>query len=942
MATDTPTAPDAQAAPATHGSALGDAGGEQADAGKVAAVRTGKKAGKAKRDLSYTQNRELSWLRFDERVLAEASDESVPLFERLKFVSIFESNMDEFLMVRAGGLSSLATLKHQPRDNKSGLTPSEQVEAILATLPGLYAQAATTFRELEGCLREHGIERLTGADLIGTARDAVRSYFNRQVLPIISPLIIDPRHPFPNLRNGALYICCTLAARNGDEEGLLGIIEVPGSLPRAVELACTPDRLRYILLEDVILSCLDSCFGTYTPQQRAVIRVTRNADLDPDGEGVEDDEDYRQHMKKVLKRRLRLQPVVLAVHGNLDRPALKTVRRALGLPQRAVLSVETPLDLGYVFGLEGKLPTQTRESLLFAPFSPQASPMFEPGTPMRDQVLAGDKLLFYPYESMGTLLDLVAQAAHDDACISIRITLYRVARASRLCESLISAAEGGKEVTVLMELRARFDEENNIAWAGRLEEAGCTVIYGSEGFKCHSKICQLTYHEQGAIRRITLLGTGNFNEKTARLYSDFMLMTAHAGIGEDANAFFRNLSLGNLRGEYRYLGVAPAGLKPLVMDGLNREIARARQGVAARAFFKMNSLTDREVIDKIAEASQAGVRVDMIIRGICCLLPGVVGKTDNVHIRSIVGRFLEHARVYAFGEDADTLYLSSADMMTRNTEHRVEIAYPVLDPTCRALVRAYMTSQLRDNVKARVLSSQGTWEPVARPEDEAAFNAQEHCMAQAVERARQAEARWAEAREANAGAGAGAGADAGAGLTGGPGAGAGAVGGPSAGVAAGSVDTGTTASAGAEAAAASAGTGVAAGAAGTGAEAATASAGVGDKAVDADAGIDTSASAGTATDSARTANATGTRATASTDNSSEAEDAADAGAARAGDAACARQDTGADAHVDSDTAAEATGTDAVASAGAEMQQDRGSKIKRGLHLIGKGIRTIFS
>lgn len=942
MATDTPTAPDAQAAPATHGSALGDAGGEQADAGKVAAVRTGKKAGKAKRDLSYTQNRELSWLRFDERVLAEASDESVPLFERLKFVSIFESNMDEFLMVRAGGLSSLATLKHQPRDNKSGLTPSEQVEAILATLPGLYAQAATTFRELEGCLREHGIERLTGADLIGTARDAVRSYFNRQVLPIISPLIIDPRHPFPNLRNGALYICCTLAARNGDEEGLLGIIEVPGSLPRAVELACTPDRLRYILLEDVILSCLDSCFGTYTPQQRAVIRVTRNADLDPDGEGVEDDEDYRQHMKKVLKRRLRLQPVVLAVHGNLDRPALKTVRRALGLPQRAVLSVETPLDLGYVFGLEGKLPTQTRESLLFAPFSPQASPMFEPGTPMRDQVLAGDKLLFYPYESMGTLLDLVAQAAHDDACISIRITLYRVARASRLCESLISAAEGGKEVTVLMELRARFDEENNIAWAGRLEEAGCTVIYGSEGFKCHSKICQLTYHEQGAIRRITLLGTGNFNEKTARLYSDFMLMTAHAGIGEDANAFFRNLSLGNLRGEYRYLGVAPAGLKPLVMDGLNREIARARQGVAARAFFKMNSLTDREVIDKIAEASQAGVRVDMIIRGICCLLPGVVGKTDNVHIRSIVGRFLEHARVYAFGEDADTLYLSSADMMTRNTEHRVEIAYPVLDPTCRALVRAYMASQLRDNVKARVLSSQGTWEPVARPEDEAAFNAQEHCMAQAVERARQAEARWAEAREANAGAGAGAGADAGAGLTGGPGAGAGAVGGPSAGVAAGSVDTGTTASAGAEAAAASAGTGVAAGAAGTGAEAATASAGVGDKAVDADAGIDTSASAGTATDSARTANATGTRATASTDNSSEAEDAADAGAARAGDAACARQDTGADAHVDSDTAAEATGTDAVASAGAEMQQDRGSKIKRGLHLIGKGIRTIFS
>lgn len=907
MLTDTPAAHEAQ-----HPSAGAGTDG-------TAPARAGKKAGKAKRDLSYTQNRELSWLRFDERVLAEASDEDVPLFERLKFVSIFESNMDEFLMVRAGGLSSLATLKHQPRDNKSGLTPSEQVEAILAALPGLFDQAASTFRELESRLRDHGIERLTGADLIGTARDTVRSYFNRQVLPIISPLIIDPRHPFPNLRNGALYICCTLTARGGDEEGLLGIIEVPGSLPRAVELTSSADQLRYILLEDVILSCLDSCFGTYTPQQRAVIRVTRNADLDPDGEGVEDDEDYRQHMKKVLKRRLRLQPVVLAVHGTLDRPALKTVRRALGLPQRAVLEVETPLDISYVFGLEDKLPVQVRENLLFTPFSPQASPMFEPGVPMRDQVLAGDKLLFYPYESMGTLLDLVSQAAHDDSCISIRITLYRVARASRLCESLISAAESGKEVTVLMELRARFDEENNIAWAGRLEEAGCTVIYGSEGFKCHSKICQLTYHDQGTIRRITLLGTGNFNEKTARLYSDFMLMTAHAGIGEDANAFFRNLSLGNLRGEYRYLGVAPAGLKPLVLDGLNREIARARQGVPARAFFKMNSLTDREVIDKIAEASQAGVRVDMVIRGICCLLPGVAGKTDNVHIRSIVGRFLEHARVYAFGEDADTLYLSSADMMTRNTEHRVEIAYPVLDATCRALVRAYMTDQLRDNVKARVLSSQGTWEPVARPEDEAPFNAQEHCMAQAVERARQAEARWAAARETAAGA---------------PGAGAGT---------------------GAQGANAAAGTGAAQAANALGATApARTDGGVGAGEAAAAEGTPRAAGAtstGQGADDAAAAAVEVTAASVATDAAmgTDTDDGAGAPFATAGDTGDAGTDVGAAGPAPTETMALATtaaradgSTDAGDAAHTGAAPDRGSKIKRGLHLIGAGIRTIFS
>lgn len=700
------------------------------------------------RDMSYTQNRELSWLRFDERVLSESLDESVPLFERLKFIAIFESNMHEFLMVRMGGLSSLATLKRQPRDNKSGMMPSEQVAAVFSELPGLFAKASGSLRTIEAALRGKGIERITPAELIGAERDTVRSYFHRNVLPIFSPLIIDPRHPFPNLRNGALYVVCTLAAASKDEEGLLGIIEVPTSLPRVVEVSRGDGRLRYILLEDVILSCLDSCFGSYTPQDCAVIRVTRNADIDPDGEGVEEDEDYRQHMKKVLKKRLRLKPVLLAIHGDLNRIAVKTIRKALKLSQQAVLQVDMPLDLSYIYELEGKLPAPGRDKLLFGPFAPQPSPLFTPGKPMREQVLAGDKLLFYPYESMSTLLGLINEAAHDKACISLRITLYRVARQSRLCESLISAAEQGKEVTVLMELRARFDEENNIAWAERLEEAGCTVIYGAEGFKCHSKICQLTYHEEGRIRRITLLGTGNFNEKTARLYSDFMLMTAHEGIGEDANVFFRNLTLGNLHGEYRFLGVAPAGLKPLVMDGLDREIARAQAGMPARAFFKMNSLTDREVIDKIAEASRVGVQVDMIIRGISCLLPGVTGRTENVHIRSIVGRFLEHARVYAFGEDADTIYLSSADMMTRNTEHRVEIAYPVLDPTCRAMVRDYMADQLRDNVKARELDSTGAWVPVPRAAGEPAFNAQEHFMAQAIDRAREAEEQRAQ-RAAN-------------------------------------------------------------------------------------------------------------------------------------------------------------------------------------------------
>ncbi len=692
-------------------------------------------------DFSYTQNRELSWLRFDDRVLAEAYDESVPLFERLKFVSIFESNLDEFFMIRIGGLSDLATLKHQPRDNKSNLTPSEQIDRVFEALPPLYARQANAFHLLEGELAAHGLVRLEPDALVGDERTFVEGFFKSFISPIISPLVIDPRHPFPNLRNGGLYLVCGLEdSAETQETGLLGLIEVPSSLPRVVEIPSKGADYRYILIEDVIMSCIERCFGSYVPLDRAVIRVIRNADIDPDGEGVEEDEDYRQHMKRILKKRLRLQPVYLYIRGELEKPTTKTIRRALELSGRATTVVDIPLDLGYVYSLESHIPEPARAELLFDPFTPQANPAFDPARSIREQVLEGDKLLFYPYESMNPFLDLVHQAAFDEDCFSIRITLYRVAKQSRLCESLISAAENGKEVTVLMELRARFDEENNIEWAERLEEAGCTVIYGSEGFKCHSKICQLTYSSgMKAITRITLLGTGNFNEKTAKLYSDFMLMTAHPGIGEDANAFFRNLSLGNLRGDYRYLGVAPAGLKPLIMTGLNREIDRARAGLPARVFLKMNSLTDREVIDKISEASTAGVQVEMIIRGISCLLPGIPGKTENVRIRSIVGRFLEHARVYAFGENADTVYLSSADMMTRNTEHRVEIAFPVLDAELRAQVIEYMDIQLRDNVKARVLTSAGTWAPVPHEAGDQPFIAQEYLMQLACERGRSAE-----------------------------------------------------------------------------------------------------------------------------------------------------------------------------------------------------------
>lgn len=713
---------------------------------KIEKKQAAAKLRKPPRDFSYTQNRELSWLRFDNRVLDEAFDETVPLFERLKFVSIFESNLDEFLMVRVGGLSDLAELKKQPVDNKSNMTASEQVDAVMAEMPGLLTRWESIFKSIEGKLDTLGVHRAHIDSLTPEERTFVTRYFQAYVSPVISPLVIDPRHPFPNLRNGALYLACGLDGAT-DEESLLGLIEIPASMNRVVEIPSPTVTYSYILLEDVILACLDSCFGSYKPLDRALIRVTRNADIDPDGEGVEEEEDYRQHMKRILKKRLRLQPVVLAVSGSLEKATLKTIRKALELSRRSVFTCDIPLDLGYVFGIEGKIPEHLRNELLFTPFKPQPNPTIDMTRSIREQVLQHDKLLFYPYEAMNPFLDLVHEAAYDPECISLRITLYRVAKQSRLCESLIDAAENGKEVTVLMELRARFDEQNNIEWAERLEEAGCTVIYGSEGFKCHSKICQLTYREGMALTRLTLLGTGNFNEKTAKLYSDFMLMTAHPGIGEDANLFFRNLSLGNLRGDYRFLGVAPVGLKPLIMRGLDREIQRALAGEPARVFFKLNSLTDREVIDKIAEASCAGVRVDMIIRGISCLKPGVSGKTENVHVRSIVGRFLEHARVYAFGVDSDMVYLSSADMMTRNTEHRVEIAFPVLDPTCRALVHEYMGMQLQDNVKARSLTSDGTWVPVECAEGEKPFNSQEALLERAYRNAEAAAQQRAQEKE---------------------------------------------------------------------------------------------------------------------------------------------------------------------------------------------------
>ncbi|WP_417095892.1 polyphosphate kinase 1, partial [Gemmiger formicilis] len=494
---------------------------------------------------------------------------------------------------------------------------------------------------------------------------------------------------------------------------------------RVVEIPSPTGTYSYILLEDVILACLDSCFGSYKPLDRALIRVTRNADIDPDGEGVEEEEDYRQHMKRILKKRLRLQPVVLAVSGSLEKATLKTIRKALELSRRSVFTCDIPLDLGYVFGIEGKIPEHLRNELLFTPFRPQPNPTIDMTRSIREQVLQGDKLLFYPYEAMNPFLDLVHEAAYDPECISLRITLYRVAKQSRLCESLIDAAENGKEVTVLMELRARFDEQNNIDWSKQLEDAGCTVFYGFDDYKVHSKLTLITSRVNGQYKYLTQIGTGNYNEKTSELYTDLSFITTRQEIGEEASAVFNNMALQRLTSEADTMLVAPLRFKTVLLEEMDRQIALAMQGKPASIILKNNSINDPQIIDKISEASCAGVRVDMIVRGICCVRAGVPGRTENVHIRSLVGRYLEHSRIYCFGSgEAMRIYIASGDFLTRNTERRVEVGVRVDDPAIAKKLRGILDLQLRDTVNAREMQPDGTYVKVRPAEGQPPVDSQ--------------------------------------------------------------------------------------------------------------------------------------------------------------------------------------------------------------------------
>ena len=674
------------------------------------------------------QNRELSWLKFNQRVLEEANCADTPLLERFHFLSIFTSNLDEFFMVRVGSLIDYMLFSPDYCDNKTGMTAAEQLSEIYRACVPLYLLRDEAFSRINRELAEAGLVYVPMGELRKSEERLVEDFFAREVLPVLSPQIIDQSHPFPHIGNKQLNVAVSLR-----QEGhrVFGIIPVPPVAGRV--FVVDPSERRFVLVEDVILHFADQVFEKYKVTEKAVICVTRNADIDTDAGLLDEDTDYRQHMKKILKKRLRLSPVRLEIQGEMGEDAQKYLRSKLELEKAQVFFSHAPLDLSYCFGLDARLPVDMKRALVQTPFTPQPSPMVDPAQPIIQQVLRRDILLSYPYESMKPLLSLLRESAEDPEVVSIKITLYRIARQSALAEALIQAAENGKDVTVLMELRARFDEENNIEWAQRLEEAGCRVIYGMDGFKVHSKICLITRRCRGEIQHITQIGTGNYNEKTAKLYTDLALLTANPSIGADAAAFFLNLSLSNLDGSYHDLWVAPANFKESILRLTDGEIAKAKAGKEARILVKCNSFTDKEIIERFVDASRAGVQIRLIIRGICCLTPRIPGLTENIRIISIVGRFLEHSRVYAFGVGEETkVFIASGDMMTRNTQRRVEVACPIYDRRIKERLLEMLDVMLRDNVKAREQFADGRY-VLRTPLDAEPLNAQEFFMQQAKE-----------------------------------------------------------------------------------------------------------------------------------------------------------------------------------------------------------------
>lgn len=650
----------------------------------------------------YTQNRELSWLRFNRRVLEEAADANVPSLERLKFISIFCSNLDEFFMVRVGSLFDISHIDPEKKDTRTGWTATEQLQEVYKAIPGLLKMKQNLYTTVLQELGKHGIRDVSFDELSAEDEKRVNRFFRTDMLPVLSPLLIGANHPLPHLINKRMYVAALLEHKKNKA---IGIVQLPASLPPFLMLY---DTTSFIRTENILLHWMPVLFDSFTIKESCFLAVTRNADISFDDEKFEDnEEDYRRQMKKLLKKRDHLAIVRLELSCNVS-DAFKTKLTQLTQVKEQQIFVDScPLAMDYVYELCDMLPPDLSRKLSYKPHTGRWISNINAHQPLITQIQQQDHLLFFPYDSFDPFLHLLNEAANNEQVLSIKITIYRLAKTSKIAQALCRAAENGKEVLVLMELRARFDEENNLMWAQMLEEAGCHVMYGADGFKCHSKVCLITLRKGNKTSYITQIGTGNYNEKTSVLYSDFCLMTSRFEIGEDASAFFRNMLVNKLGSSYSQLCVSPFNIKNMILDEIDKQIARGEQGYVC---MKANSVTERDVIDKLAEASKAGVEVQLIIRGICCILPGVQKFTENIHVSSIVGRFLEHARVYVFGRGEDAnMYISSADLMTRNLNRRVEIACPVLDSNVRAQIMWMLTQQLNDTAKASIMLSDGTY-----------------------------------------------------------------------------------------------------------------------------------------------------------------------------------------------------------------------------------------
>lgn len=652
-------------------------------------------------------NRELSWLKFNERVLEEAENPEVPLCERMTFVSIYQSNLDEFFRVRVGSLQDQMLISTEIRENKTKMTSAEQIRAIIKEVKKLNQRKDKAYEKLMKKIEEYGITLINHASAKSEEKKFLEKYFMKEIMPLSSPTIVGKRQPFPFLKNGEIYAVVVLETRNKKER--IGIIPCSNNmLTRMVELP--GGKGRYMLIEDLILHYIGKVFKGYKVKGKSLLKVVRNADIDADA-AYDEDLDYREFMEDLMKQRKKLSPVRIDLSREMDETVVDALCRYLDVTPDRVFRSEAPLDVSFVFQLQDLLRRNTE--LFYEKRVPQKSPEFKDGQSILQQITEEDKLLSYPYDSIRPFLKMLTEAAEDDSVISIKMTLYRLAKQSKVIEALCEAAENGKEVVVLVELRARFDEENNIRWSRMLEEAGCQIIYGLEHYKVHSKLCLITRRGENGIQYITQIGTGNYNEKTARLYTDLSLMTANEQIGMDAARVFQALAKGEVVEDMEHLLVAPKCLQSKVIEKIEEQIQKQKNGETAYIGLKMNSLTDKRIIDKLIDASKAGVKIDMIVRGICCLIPGVEGETENIHVISVVGRFLEHSRIYIFGNGEEAqYYIGSADFMTRNTVKRVEVAAPVYSERLKKRLQDLFDLMLSDNKKAQKEDAKGTYSVV--------------------------------------------------------------------------------------------------------------------------------------------------------------------------------------------------------------------------------------